>query len=509
MGRNILLVTTDQQRFDALGCNGGTIARTPVVDALAASGVNFERAHNQNTVCMPARSTILTGQYVRTHGVYANGVPLPADAPSVAAVLGDAGYSTALVGKAHFEPGFDLDGRWPENVFGRRGRERSYGPHRGFDHLELAMHGPLPWWHYGSWLHEQHPGSADGFYALVKDGRLNDEGGGDTGLTQVKANPVPREQYHTDWVAERTIAWLDGLDEGNDWFVWMSFPDPHHPWDPPAEEAKRVAWRDLDLPPGHPGSTDACREVLARKPRHWLDWFDGRFDNREGGPTGFVPATMTHDQVREVNALIHVENELIDEACGRVLDRIEARGWGERTDVLFTTDHGELQGDFGLLFKGPYHCDALMRVPLVWRPAPMARVAPGVVTDPVGHVDLAPTLCGIAGVAPPEWMQGAPLPVADGSGRERVITEWDSQFDEIDMHLRSITRDGWVCTRYEAGGLYDGTEGELYDLAEDPLQWHNRWDDPACAGLRSDLLADLSDSLPPARVPRLAVEAPA
>ena len=157
MGRKILFITTDQQRFDALGCNGGEIARTPVVDALAAAGINYQRAHNQNVVCMPARSTMLTGQYVRTHGVYANGVPLPQDAPSVARVLGEAGYRTALIGKAHFEPATDFDGRWPENTFGRRGRELSYGPHRGFEHLELAMHGPLAFWHYGTWLRSEHP----------------------------------------------------------------------------------------------------------------------------------------------------------------------------------------------------------------------------------------------------------------------------------------------------------------------------------------------------------------
>ena len=96
----------------------------------------------------------------------------------------------------------------------------------------------------------------------------------------------------------------------------------------------------------------------------------------EGGPNKFVPCKMTDDQVREVTALVHVENELIDEALGRVLGRIEERGWGADTDVMFTTDHGELQGDFGLLFKGPYHVDALMRVPLIWRPAPSAGKAP-------------------------------------------------------------------------------------------------------------------------------------
>ena len=77
----------------------------------------------------------------------------------------------------------------------------------------------------------------------------------------------------------------------------------------------------------------------------------------------FRPCDLTPEQIREVNALVHVENELIDEACGRVLARVRARGWEADTDVFFTTDHGEMQGDFGLLFKGPFHVDALMRLP--------------------------------------------------------------------------------------------------------------------------------------------------
>jgi arylsulfatase A-like enzyme len=140
MGRKILFVTTDQQRFDSLGCNGGRIARTPVVDRLAANGINYRRAHNQNVVCMPARSTMITGQYVRTHGVVANGVPLPTDAPSVARHLADeAGYRTALIGKAHFDPGLDPTLAYPENALAHEG---STGPLRGFEHLELAMHTP-------------------------------------------------------------------------------------------------------------------------------------------------------------------------------------------------------------------------------------------------------------------------------------------------------------------------------------------------------------------------------
>ncbi|MGO9602469.1 MAG: sulfatase [Candidatus Binataceae bacterium] len=523
MGRKILFITTDQQRYDALGCNGGKIARTPVADRLAATGINFHRAHNQNTVCMPARSTMITGQYVRTHGVFANGVPLPPDAPSIAAWLHDqAGYRTALIGKAHFEPMLDPAGRWFEN---RMADEGKTGPFRGFDHMELAMHGPMGRWHYTKWLRENFPDEIAGFSAM-----LSGAAGGDTGAPEVKYNPVPREHYHTDWVADRTLAYLDSLRAEDDWFVWMSFPDPHHPWDPPVSATGRIKWRDLDLPPGHPGSREKIEKILGQKPRHWLDWYQGRFRNDEGGPGSFVPCEMTHDQVREINALVHVKNELIDEACGRVLKRIAERGWERDTDIFFTTDHGELQGDFGLLFKGPYHVDALMRVPLIWRPAPAAGIANAEVREPVGHLDLAPTFCEIAGVAVPPWVQGKALPTAPGSGGERVITEWDSQFAQIGMHLRSIYREGWVCTGYEksTGDIgfdlallysgrskralpdihYEGTEGELYNLNEDPLQWRNLWNDAGYRKMKSDLMADLYDHLPKPREPMLTVDAP-
>jgi arylsulfatase A-like enzyme len=211
-------------------------------------------------------------------------------------------------------------------------------------------------------------------------------------------------------------------------------------------------------------------------------------------------------------ALNAVECELIDEALGRVLAAIAAKGWADDLDVIFTTDHGELQGDFGLLFKGPYHVDGLMRLPLVWRPAPSAGTAPAVVSKPVGLVDLAPTFCAIAGLSPKDWMQGKPLPVHDGDadarGFDKVLTEWDSELFGVAVHLRTITRDGWVCSAYRPGYVHDGTEGELYNLGDDPLQQVNLWNDPAAAAMRSDLVADLWDSQPPARDPRLALVAP-
>ncbi len=521
MGRKILFVTTDQQRYDTLGCNGGALARTPVVDGLAADGIRYERAVPQSVVCMPSRSTILTGQYPSTHGVWMNGVPLPVDAPSVAAELQRSGYRTALIGKAHFEPFMDPFGRFTENMLARSGEptatrawaDGSVGPHRGFDHLEFATHGAAGMLHYAQWLAREHPEAIGMYYSAIDASfNVNAAGGGATGAPQVHDNPVLRDWYHTEWVADRTIDWLDSLAADDDWFCWMSFPDPHHPWDPPASELGRVDWRDVPLPAGYPVYRSERERILDDKPRHWRMWYDGTLVSNYEAPRDWVPATLTDDQVREVNARNAIECELIDEALGRVVAAIERRGWTDDVDIVFTTDHGELQGDFGLLFKGPYHVDGLMRLPLVWRPAPSANVAPAVVTAPVGLVDLAPTFGAIAGLEPCAWMQGKPLPLDDADaarrGFERALTEWDSELFGVAVYLRTITRDGWVCTAYRPGHVHDGTEGELYDLGEDPLQQRNLWDEPSHAGRRADLLADLWDHQPRRHEPRLALEAP-
>ena len=134
------------------------------------------------------------------------------------------------------------------------------------------------------------------------------------------------------------------------------------------------------------------------------------------------------------------------------------------------------------------------------------------VSAPVGLVDLAPTFCSIAGLDAPDWMQGTRLPVddpdADARGIDQQLTNWDSELFGVGVYLRTITRDGWVCTAYLPGAVHDGTEGELYSLADDPLQQVNRWDDPSCRGLRDDLLSLLWGAQPPEREPRLLLQAP-
>ncbi len=508
MRRNILLITTDQMRYDALGCNGGQVARTPHIDSLAANGINYRRAHNQNVVCMPARATIMTGQHVASHGVWMNGVSLPEDTPTVAHHLKHHGYDTALLGKAHFEPWLGDPLEFFEN---RMAAEASTGPHRGFDHMELANHFFEGHSHYDVAMNA-HPEVKSRFYPMVTDKGQNTIGTGDTGAIQVWPMDVPRSLYHTEWVADRTLNWLSDRGD-NPWFCWMSFPDPHHPWDIPASEKHRVNWRDLDLPDLYESDENKRLELLAQKPGHWQGYYDGSLWTNLESPREFVPADMTPDQIREINAYTHIENELIDEACGRVFAWLDQTGQLTHTDIFFTTDHGELQGDFGLLFKGPYHVDALMRLPFIWQPAAATHSTAAEVTEPVGHLDLASTFCAIAGIEPPAYCEGQVLPMSNDEarqqGREYVLTEWDSQHGHADMHLHSIYhRDGYLCTRYQKSFMYDGTEGELYDMKNDPQQRVNLWGDQGYDKIRQELLAQLEQALPKAREPQLERKAP-
>ncbi len=500
VGRKILFITTDQQRYDTVGANGGTLARTPVIDRLAAEGIRYTRCQPTSVVCMPSRASMLTGQYPSTHGVWMNGVALPIDAPSVAEELHDLGYATALIGKAHFEPFLDPFGRFVENSLATLGvatLEQPWfggrrGVHRGFDHLEFATHGVLGPLHYARWMRERHPEALGGFYAVLDgDLNVNDEGGGDNGAPQVKFNDVPPEWYHTNWVADRTIEWLESQPDDGDWFCWMSFPDPHHPWDPPASELGRVNWRDVELPINYPEAAQQRESLLDQKARHWRAWYDGRVVSNYEAPAKWVPATMTANQVREVNALNAVEVELIDEAIGRVLANLSRRGRLEDVDVFFTSDHGELQGDFGLLFKGPYHVDGLLRLPMIWRPAPSSAPRAAVVTTPVSLVSLAATFLDVAGRSAPEWVEGEVLPSSDeqvACSRDRAtVTEWDSSLFGVDVHLRTVVTREYLYTQYGNGTMHDGSEGELYDLRDDPLQRVNLFNDPARRAARDEL----------------------
>jgi len=210
----------------------------------------------------------------------------------------------------------------------------------------------------------------------------------------------------------------------------------------PAEvEIGRVPWRDVPLPQNYPQSANERESLLDQRP---VTGAPGTTTLREQlRSTGQVgAASMTADQVREVNALNAVEVELIDEAIGRVLASIDRKGWGDDVDVIFTSDHGELQGDFGLLFKGPYHVDGLMRLPLIWRPARSSEPAPSVVHAPVSSSRSRRRSSTIAGEPAPTWVEGAAYRSTTMTAKRRsfeaTFTVMGSSIFGVDVHVRTV-----------------------------------------------------------------------
>jgi arylsulfatase A-like enzyme len=493
---NVLLITTDQHKATTLGAYGDPLGATPHLDRLATQGTTFTCARTLNPFCQPARATMITGQHPSTHGVVRNGIDLPAEAgaDSVATLLGAAGYTSALIGKAHFASYYpDFPTGSPEAVVDSAlVPDDWFGPYFGFDHVELVtdVHNIRLARDMGAWNWGFGPPPFGLHYArhLYRDGvergrerlrLMQPEAAGRTwDATQSWPNQLDEQDHPTTWTADRAIDWLRTAQAGDrPWFCWASFADPHHPFDPPRPWCDRYTPDDVAevIAAPVPGDLDG-------KPAFQQAWSQGfRGTQFEWANPGW--ATLTDDQRRTIVASYYGMVAQLDHNIGRVLAAVDQQA-GD-TLVVFTADHGDYLGDHQLMLKGPIHYEALVRVPLIVR-GPAVPVGE-VVTNPVGTVDLAPTFLEHAGVAVPDTIEGrslfAPTP------REHVLTE-----DEMVrgfLQSRTLTTESWRVTR----DLNDPDGGELYDRTDDPGEVVNRWNDPDCAAIRDELLTALHDTM--------------
>ena len=487
---NVLLITTDQQRADTIAAWGNPVISTRVLDQLTRDGTSFTRARTQNPYCQPARATILTGQFPSTHGVTSNGMDLPADAEakSVATSFKNAGFSTAMIGKAHFASTYPLfpTGKL-ESVEGSANIAPDWtGPYFGFDYCQLLLFGHMlrfaqlmgRWnWCFGPppfGLHYAQHLFRDGFDKGVERLRLMqpEAAGQHWDHTQTWKNALPEEEHPTTWVADRAIDFISRQDEP--YFAWVSFADPHHPMDPPHP------WCDMydpaDVTPmlwePHPEEFDTKPDIH----RMWSTGARG-LPFEWANPGG---ANFTREENARMIAGYYGMISMLDHHIGRVLRSVDP----SNTVVFFAVDHGEFLGDHQMVFKGPLHYEGLLRVPVIVR-GPSFE-AGRVVDEPVGSVDFAPTMLRAAGLDVPAHMEGRRLV----DEREFHITENDHAM-VINQALRTITTDRYKLTRYET----QAGVGELYDLQDDPKELVNLWDDPARKSLRSDLLVTLDDNV--------------
>ena len=347
----------------------------------------FTRAYVQNTLCTPSRASFLTGRYPAAHRVFRNGdVSFPPGEVPVSRLFAGAGYRCGLVGKLHLaapaggsearvEDGYET-WRWsfsprPEDGTSAHNAYHHWLRGKGIDAVELYA-------------------EVDAF---VGPG-------------------APAALHQTTWAAEEAMAFIHAR-RGAPWLLSVNPFAPHHPFDPAPEYLERYDAESLPHPLFR--ESDLARQPAFKRIQHntveAIDptvrlegdgepvRFDGRWENC---------LDVGHYHGRDVKAAYYAMIEHLDWALGQLVAALEESGQRENTIVLYTSDHGELLGDHGLIFKGCRFFEGAVRVPLViaW-PAGFARgvVSPALVEE----VDLAPTLLEAAGLAVPPYMQGVSL----------------------------------------------------------------------------------------------------
>jgi len=493
---NFLIICTDQMRADHMGCAGNPVIRTPHLDALAAQGVNLSRAYVNCPLCMPGRATLFTGLTPRGHRVRTNGIPLDPSFPTVPGALTEAGYQTGSIGKIHLSvfgygqrPDLSLlpPDRFPEIIdHWKAGRiEHVPVPYFGLQHLEITVgHGTEVYGDYGVWLQREQP---DKWQLLQSTpagpSRLGAEGCG--------TFPLEERYHHTAYVADRTIAYLRQHEGDQPFYLMCSFPDPHHPYYPPSPWDRMVSPEEVVPPVNREGELDDLapffREIYERSLQ-----LSGR-----SRPTKMVQAHRL-----EILAYTYGMVSLIDRHVGRILDALDELDISDNTVVVFLSDHGDMMGDHGLLNKGPFHFEGLLRVPMIWRWP--SRFRPAASPALVSLLDVPPTILELAGVAIPEGFASpeAPQQPPAWPGRSlagllagRADTVQDSVVIENDedylgLRLRTLITRTHKITTYTG---HRGPEpyGELFDLANDPHELHNLWASRAHVKLRRQLIEQL------------------
>ena len=498
---NIIVITTDQQRTDSLGCYGSAFTQTPNLDRIGAEGAVCERAYCSNPVCTPARASIFSGQYMSRHGAWNVGVNVPEDVVMISHRLGGRGYRTHYIGKAHFQA---FKGTPEQSREPTRGWERHYpaftGPYYGFETIELAL-GHVTYGitgHYGAWVRSQV--SEDEFQSFRESKQY--------GAFWFGGNAhdwhIPLRLHNSVWTADRTVEFLRTHDKEQPFLLGIGFQDPHHPHGVPLEFDDRVDLESVPLP--------RCTEgELEDKPPHFLLAHRGKLEDLPfhgdfglaGQGRGADFSRVSEVDARQGRAYYHTLVKLIDREMGRILDCLEEQGLAENTLLIFTTDHGELLGDHGLWMKGPFHYEEMVRIPMLIRwpnGIPAGRRVRGLISQ----VDLVPMILaavGAGGPAPGEIDGVDALPLLRG----RVEAVRDAAIVECTEDPRGL-RAKTVVTPDRKLTCYHGYDfGELYDFETDPGEVRNLWDDAAYAGERGRLMKRIIDHMEPLerRVPRI------
>ena len=501
---NFLFIMTDQLRSDWLGCAGHPVVKTPNIDSLAAQGIRFRNFQVTSPVCMPNRASFMTGRYPTTHGLRYNGCTLPLDANCFTDVLREGGYRTASIGKSHLQP-FTVDAPLHEEdnterlvAEARRPAPGNYSqeqpgsyrgeapfefdlPYYGFEHVDMVTgHGDKCGGHFRQWFRRNCPD-----WEAMED-PANELPHNYT-CPQAYRTPVPEEFYPTRYVGDRAAEWIGGQ-AGQDapFFAYVSFPDPHHPFNPPGK------YWDMY----HPDQFEVSLPYEAhRNPPPPLRWMHEQWQEGAKALSKTTARMVDEQHLREAMALTAGMITMIDDEVGRLIELLKDTGQFENTVICFNSDHGDYLGDYSLLLKGALPFRSVTDVPMIWSD-PASRA--GRVTEALAAtIDLSATILDRAGLAPYNGIQGTSfLPVIKGadSHHDAVLCEFNDLGARLGFarpaRVRGLRTSRWRFTLYQGESW-----GELYDLDADPRETLNLWDSPDHSEIRAELTLKLAHML--------------
>ncbi len=354
---NFLVICTDQQRSDSLGCAGNRQASTAHIDSIARNGTLFRRHNTPMQICSPSRATMFSGLYPRHHGLVMNGMALPGKVPVVTDTLAAAGYRTHAVGKMHLEPLLArrrntvcrIPGLSGACLSPMAGTVPTTGTRRwtscSASRIPPTSPGIMP-----TWLRENHPDSVP----LLLPASAPEPPPAD--LDEIWRSAIPAEHHYNTWITDRAVSFIGQASAASaPFFLFVSYPDPHHPFDPLAEYADRFDPAGMPVP-------RASAEERSRQLPYFGELYPEGAGFRElywSARTDLECGSMiTTDRISDeslVRAIAYTNAtiRMIDDQVGRMLKTLDRAGLTDSTVILFTSDHGELLGDHGLLHKGP------------------------------------------------------------------------------------------------------------------------------------------------------------
>ncbi len=431
---NILLITTDQQRFDTCGPDAPPFMRTPHFNLLSHEGIRFTRAYADCPLCVPMRVSIMTGKHPWTHGMMGNGKSSDVmdREGTLPTLLREQAYQTAAIGKMHFSP--------------QRVRH-------GFDEMIIP----------------------DDYYRQMKEsGNPLQPMRSGLGQNEVFATmgTVPESMTLTSWIAEQSLEYIrDRRDPTLPFFLWCSFSKPHPPLDPP--EPYYSMYRNCEIP--EPVYGDWCDDEHCPEPikRHRQQWFGD---------------LLRPEIIREGRSAYYGLITQIDYNIGRIFAALQDALLFDDTLIVYTSDHGELLGDHRCIaktwfFEGASHIPFVLRLPKSWEDRRHGTSCEGLVVP----ADILPTLLTAAGGTPPDDVDGLNL-IAIARGQSPPRRYLEARFDcAREFTYLAITDGAWKYIYYP-----EGAAEQLFDLQTDPKELKNLASleefDPKRSELRAELI---------------------